>query len=199
MVSNPVMIMSIAADVSQRTEFASPRFLAAVAASLLLHVLILAGRERQQVDSIATQLRSISAELRAPKADPDDRTKTRYRRRTVGGVAPPTQTQHADGAAIDPNPISVAQPSAAPGFSVTPSIDIEGARQIARSGRSGTGNRMESGPSTAQIQESEPDSPLGKAIAKTTRPDCRVAHAGLGLFALPFLIADTITSEGCHW
>ncbi|WP_336235269.1 hypothetical protein [Achromobacter dolens] len=42
-------------------------------------------------------------------------------------------------------------------------------------------------------------SALAKGIAQSARPPCRDAHAGLGLLALPFLLADTVRDGGCKW
>lgn len=40
---------------------------------------------------------------------------------------------------------------------------------------------------------------LASAIERARRPDCRHAYAGLGLFALPFLVYDTVMDTGCAW
>jgi hypothetical protein len=45
----------------------------------------------------------------------------------------------------------------------------------------------------------EPETKLGRAIQKAAQPDCREAYAGLGLLAVPVLIADAITDKGCRW
>ena len=45
----------------------------------------------------------------------------------------------------------------------------------------------------------EPETKLGRAIQKAAQPDCRDAYAGLGLLAVPVLIADAITDKGCRW
>jgi len=77
-------------------------------------------------------------------------------------------------------------------------IDIETAYAVARqSSKSSRGMGSQSANPEPPALESE--TPLGRSIAKSARPDCRTAHAGLGLFAIPFLIADTITDRGCKW
>jgi hypothetical protein len=38
-----------------------------------------------------------------------------------------------------------------------------------------------------------------QAMEKAIKPDCRTAYAGLGLLAVPALVASAITDEGCHW
>jgi hypothetical protein len=37
------------------------------------------------------------------------------------------------------------------------------------------------------------------AIDHAKRGDCRTKHAHLGILAIPFLLKDTITDEGCKW
>jgi hypothetical protein len=43
------------------------------------------------------------------------------------------------------------------------------------------------------------DAELARGIAKATVADCRSAHAGLGLLAIPLLMRDTVTGAGCRW
>jgi len=45
----------------------------------------------------------------------------------------------------------------------------------------------------------EPESKLARDIQKAAKPDCRDAYAGLGLLAVPVLIANAITDKGCRW
>lgn len=47
----------------------------------------------------------------------------------------------------------------------------------------------------APVEQSE----LARGIAKSARPPCKNAHADMGLLALPFLLADTVTDRGCKW
>jgi len=42
-------------------------------------------------------------------------------------------------------------------------------------------------------------SALAKGIANSARPSCSDAKTGMGLLALPFLLADTLRDEGCKW
>ncbi len=42
-------------------------------------------------------------------------------------------------------------------------------------------------------------SDIARGIAKSARPPCKNAHADMGLLALPFLLADTVTDRGCKW
>lgn len=47
----------------------------------------------------------------------------------------------------------------------------------------------------APVEQSE----IARGIAKSARPPCKNAHAGMGLLALPLLLADTVTDRGCKW
>ena len=37
------------------------------------------------------------------------------------------------------------------------------------------------------------------ALEKAVKPDCRTAYAGMGLLAVPVLVASTIGDGGCRW
>jgi len=37
------------------------------------------------------------------------------------------------------------------------------------------------------------------ALEKAIKPDCRTAYAGMGLLAVPALVASTIGDGGCRW
>lgn len=77
-------------------------------------------------------------------------------------------------------------------------IDMESAYAIARQySKSSRGPGGQPANSDPPILERE--TPLGRSIARSARQDCRTAHAGLGLFAIPMLIADTISDGGCRW
>lgn len=43
------------------------------------------------------------------------------------------------------------------------------------------------------------DQRFGRDVEKGTRKDCRTAYAGLSLFAIPFLLFDTLSKTGCKW
>jgi hypothetical protein len=45
----------------------------------------------------------------------------------------------------------------------------------------------------------DPETKLAHDIQKAAKPDCRDAYAGLGLLAVPVLLADAITDKGCRW
>ncbi|MET4575316.1 hypothetical protein [Ottowia thiooxydans] len=40
---------------------------------------------------------------------------------------------------------------------------------------------------------------FSEAIERAQRPDCRSAHAGAGVLAIPLLLADSISGRGCKW
>ncbi|MGL4603315.1 MAG: hypothetical protein ACRCU9_04125 [Iodobacter sp.] len=42
-------------------------------------------------------------------------------------------------------------------------------------------------------------SPLAKSLDKAVRPDCKTAHANLGLLAIVPLALDAATDSGCQW
>jgi hypothetical protein len=78
-----------------------------------------------------------------------------------------------------------------------PHIDREAARQRAREIAS-------EGGSTRGILPALPPPPDRKskeslALEKAVKPDCRTAYAGLGLLAVPVLVASTIGDVGCNW
>jgi len=79
------------------------------------------------------------------------------------------------------------------------SIDIEDAYGIARQTAKSRRGLVESQLASPAPPALEQETPLSRSISKSARKDCRTAHAGLGLLALPFLIADTITDRGCKW
>jgi hypothetical protein len=87
--------------------------------------------------------------------------------------------------------------AAPPGESGTPRIDMEAARQRAREIASET-------TSTRGILPALPPPPerLSKeshALEKAVKPDCRTAYAGMGLLAVPVLVASTIGDGSCRW
>ena len=38
-----------------------------------------------------------------------------------------------------------------------------------------------------------------RALDKAIKPDCRTAYAGLGLLAIPVLVAAALAETGCNW
>jgi hypothetical protein len=77
-------------------------------------------------------------------------------------------------------------------------IDFDEARRIAREfGSKSVDPRFDADAGAASALETE--TPAQKALAKAARPDCRQEYAGMGFFAIPFLIRDTVVNSGCKW
>jgi len=99
-----------------------------------------------------------------------------------------------DESMFKPRP-QVVTPSSEPGG--VPHIDREASRERAReiaSGRSGTRGVFNPIPIPPEAKTKE-----ALAIEKAARPDCRDAYAGLGLLAVPVLVASAIADAGCKW
>ena len=82
--------------------------------------------------------------------------------------------------------------------SVSPSIDLEAARAIAR-------QTVRSQPAPLARTEqngtdaAEPETVLGRKIQRAANPDCRTSYAGAGLLAIPLLLKDAVSDGGCKW
>jgi len=83
----------------------------------------------------------------------------------------------------------------------SPTIDLEAAYRIARevgriSEEEETGSNLhrddDGGSSNNKIR-------LAVVSAWSPPPSCYRAYSGMGLFAIPFLLKDTITNSGCEW
>jgi hypothetical protein len=86
---------------------------------------------------------------------------------------------------------------APPGESGAPRIDMDAARQRAReiaSEATSTRGILPALPPPPDRQTKE-----SHALEKAVKPDCRTAYAGLGLLAVPALVASTIGDGGCRW
>lgn len=78
-----------------------------------------------------------------------------------------------------------------------PSIDLDAAHKRAREIASeATGTR---GILPALPPPPERKSKESIALEKAIKPDCRTAYAGMGLLAVPALVASTIGDGGCRW
>lgn len=86
---------------------------------------------------------------------------------------------------------------AAPGEDGAPRIDMEGARQRAREIASETTSTR--GILPALPPPPERQSKESHALEKAIKPDCRTAYAGMGLLAVPVLVASAIGDAGCRW
>ena len=82
--------------------------------------------------------------------------------------------------------------------SVSPSIDLEAAREIARQTvRSQPAAKARTVQNTTDA--TEPETVLGRKISRAALPDCRTAYAGAGLLAIPLLLKDAVSDGGCTW
>ncbi|MDQ6917705.1 MAG: hypothetical protein M3023_07785 [Pseudomonadota bacterium] len=87
----------------------------------------------------------------------------------------------------------VVVPSAEPGGA--PRIDREALRARVREiAREGAGSRA-----LVQVELPEPVRPPKNPFDQAVKPDCRTAYAGLGLLAIPVLVASAIADSGCKW
>jgi hypothetical protein len=79
-----------------------------------------------------------------------------------------------------------------------PRIDLEAAkkRAVREMAREGAGS-----PGVLPFPLPIPEKKTKEAAAmeKAIKPDCRTAYAGMGLLAVPALVAAAITDEGCRW
>jgi hypothetical protein len=91
----------------------------------------------------------------------------------------------------------VVVPSTEPGGA--PRIDLEASRQRAREIASEASGYRGVVPLALPLPLPERKTKLGQAIEKAVKPDCRDAYAGLGLLAVPALIASTVGDGGCRW
>jgi len=177
----------------------------ALAASIFLHGLLLLlflGQGARFVDMPAQRGLTVMLPMRPPAfVTPDDRqTLLSAETATPRSFAADQSLSQQANADI----VAASQPSlsgsAESERTSTAHIDIDAvygiARQAARTSRNTSASvRIEAVSPVAQEIETQ----LGRSVSKAARPDCRTAHAGLGLFALPFLIADAITDRGCKW
>ncbi len=87
--------------------------------------------------------------------------------------------------------------AAAPGDSGSTHIDMDAARQRAREIASEATSAR--GILPALPPPPERKSKESTALEKAVKPDCRTAYAGMGLLAVPVLVASTIGDGGCRW
>jgi len=106
---------------------------------------------------------------------------------------PPKELSPADPA---DSPAQVKTRPDATGDQSAPHIDMEAVRGIVREIERAREKRT--GPPASAKSGLEYDSPIGRAIAKAVRPDCRTAYAGAGLLAIPVLVWDAF-ADGCKW
>lgn len=89
------------------------------------------------------------------------------------------------------------RPSPEPG--PAPRIDLDAAkkRAVREMAHEGSGSRgVLPFPLPVPPEKKSKDA---NALEKAIKPDCRTAYAGMGLLAVPALLAAAITDEGCRW
>lgn len=82
---------------------------------------------------------------------------------------------------------------------ILPHIDLDSAlrtaREIARARKGVSASEQ----LAVDSPKPEPETAFGRALANAKRPDCRNAYASAGLLAIPLLIKDAVTDNGCTW
>ncbi len=178
------------------------RFVACVLLSILMHALALVayqGRtsvgprvlESRHAPPFEVTLRPLSS-TRGPS---DEKTTP------VENARPGVELSRLRGSSSNPDDADVqakTRPNAT-GDESAPHIDMEAARRMAREIE--RERKTLAAPESQALAKSglEYETPLGRAIANSARPDCRVARAGMGLLAVLFLVKDAITDDGCRW
>lgn len=191
------------------------RLAGAMCLSVLFHVLLLSAYDQRRSATAEALFTApwpgdLSVTFRLPQSphsDSDQETLEKKQMKIEARLFRKTPTEHGDAgnesAAI---PSGIAAPVAASGAgdhaaeSGSPAaIDIDAARRIARQMARTQGQD----PAVQHPRHAPPaierDTPLGQAIARSARSDCRRAYAGAGLFAIPLLIRDAVTNGGCKW
>lgn len=178
----------------------------ALAASTLLHGILLLLFFDQEVRLLKGPAYPgltvwLSAKPPVP-ADPHDRRTSQPAQTlspgSVSASPSPSPQPDSDGvSALQASPSALSAPPESDATAPT-HIDIDAAYGIARQAA-----KSSPGASAVARDAIEPPmeqvTPLSRGMSKAARQDCRSAHAGLGLFALPFLIANTIADRGCKW
>ncbi len=100
--------------------------------------------------------------------------------------------------AVNPAAQETTRPGSTNENSAYPSIDLEAGKRIARE-TDRARERSLAELAALGLPESETATVLSRGILKAGRPDCRGAHAGMGLLAIAFLVKDAITDNGCKW
>ncbi len=180
--------------------------LLALAGSLALHVLLLAGLNFRPLPNVAFDdanvirqlplavvLRPLAPLAAAPKAGP---AASRAEPKTslpplLQSDRPAPQTQDTTEQAVQ--------------TTVLPRFDLDALRQQAREQEEGRRRAATSEipPQNLGLTLPPPllerDTPLSRPIAKAKRPDCKTTHSRWGLLGIPLLIYDTATDTGCQW
>jgi len=128
-------------------------------------------------------------------AAPDARSEPGARSAPVTTAAPPRLRLGAPGP--DEDMFKPRRDVAPAGEGGAPRLDMEAARQRAREIASETTSTR--GILPALPPPPERQSKESHALEKAIKPDCRTAYAGMGLLAVPVLVASTIGDAGCRW
>ena len=190
-----------------------PYLVACIALSIAVHIALLWGlrhsasgtawsADESNVNWLTVTFRALTAPKAAPETAP----------RETPAPARPVK-RPAESAARPAHPSDLPRPEAPPVLrgpdngaatpgrpaEAAPAIDLDAARSIAReAGRSRSGMREQDLRNFEQARP-EYESAAQRALAKAVRPDCRTEYAGMGIFAIPFLLKDTVTDSGCKW
>lgn len=183
------------------------RLLASVGCSLALHGLVLAWQQGRPQPGVPAP--RLYATLRLPPAlvepAPGGVAMSRARKpeRLIETGSAPRRGRLADApepAAAGTEPATTVPPIAGDrsgGPDTLPRIDIDAARRLAR--QTARGPLRAGAPPAQATAGDDHKTVLGRAIARSAVADCRTAHAGWGLLAIPYLIRDAVKDGGCNW
>lgn len=204
------------------------KLLAGAAVSLLLHAGLLftlnAPTHKEPLPDARRMMvwlmpKPLAAPVPPPALIPPDATILPRRMRkpppTDMAITPPQPpaTREAPAAAPSTEAVNIAQkpvdiqpdPFASPSASVKGKFDVNAAMKSAR--KLATAKSTKDDPPVAQIYDKPlygmpSDTPLGTAVARTARADCKTAAAGTGILALIIIPAMILTDKkdsGCKW
>lgn len=194
-------------------ECSNRRLIAAACASVLLHGLLLASYERASVEGaipIETPSQRLNATLRiplpprvAPAQSTAEEGQTKFER-PLHQVTPGKHIEAAEKSTTATAQTVLPTPSAQAGDNASrvdsvPRVNLEAAYQSARQMARGQSRYSAPAARHQPALSLERETALGRAIARSARADCRTAYAGAGLFAIPALILDAATDNGCKW
>jgi len=176
----------------------------ALAVSLALHAILLTGLDLRPMPPEAFDAEKpappLAVALLRPMPSAARLATTRRHENGVSPVAPqaaPTRAQPQL-----PDPLEANQ-TAAPPATGSPQFDLDALRQQVREqerrGRKAPLVAPQNFGQSLPPPILERDTPLARAIDRAGRPDCKLAYAGAGLFAIPLLLYDTATDKGCRW
>lgn len=114
------------------------------------------------------------------------------RQTTRAGTMPAPATLAAPSELTSP---ALPAPAASPGDA--PRVDLDAAFATARQAAKTWREPM--APNLAEAPVIEAPNPVGNAIRKSAKEDCRNMAAGFGLLAIPVLLYETATEKHCKW